>query len=137
MCPGLSTRKWSLPVICGHRMARTRHKTERINEGKSEQDNLYKVISPLQASRETVSLQRKFLVGHLNSVKVHNKNLCNKKTELRCENATRKKKGRRESFPRTASCASASLQHGVDFHLASKGRSVKDAVKAEKTGRMR
>ena len=29
-----------------------------------------------QGSRETVSLQRKFLVGHLNSSNVHNKNLC-------------------------------------------------------------
>ena len=46
-----------------------------------------------------------------------------------------REKGRRESFPRTASCASASLQRGEDFPVASKGRSVKDAVPGQEDGR--
>ena len=47
----------------------------------------------------------------------------------------REKKGRRESFPRTASSASASLQRGEDFPVASKGRSVKDAVPGQEDGK--
>ena len=63
--------------------------------------------------------------------------LCKQKknTELRCENGTGKKKGRKESFPRTASCASASLQRGEDFPVASKDRSVTDAVPGQEDGK--
>ena len=45
------------------------------------------------------------------------------------------KKGRRETFPRTASCASASLQRGGDFPVALKGRRVKDAVPGREDGK--
>ena len=49
VCPGLSTREWPLPVKCGHRMARTRHTLIQPNNGKSEQDNVYKVNSLLSS----------------------------------------------------------------------------------------
>ena len=46
-----------------------------------------------------------------------------------------KKKGRGESFARTASFASASLQRGEGFPMASTGRSVKDAVPGREDGK--
>ena len=67
---GLSTREWSLPVKCGHRMARSRHTLKKSNKGKCEQARqcLQGKLACYQASRETVSLQRKLLAKRLNSV---------------------------------------------------------------------
>ena len=85
-----------------------------------------------------MSLQRKLLATRLNSVTFHiglststirSCVLCKRqehRTEMRgCHVG---KKGDVEKRPRTASCASASLQRGKDFPVASKGRSVKGAV---------
>ena len=44
------------------------------------------------------------------------------------------RRGRKE-VPRTASCASASLQRGKDFPVASEGRSVKGAVPGQEDGK--
>ena len=39
-----------------------------------------------------------------------------------------------EKLPRTASCASASIQRGKDFPVASEGRSVKGALPGQEDG---
>ena len=60
----------------------------------------------------------------------------NENTEPRCEDVTGRK-GRKE-VPRTASCASASLQRGKNFPVASsEGRSVKGAVPGQENGKDR
>ena len=45
MSPGLSTREWPLPVTCGHPAGESATYMVKSNKGKSEQDNVCKVIS--------------------------------------------------------------------------------------------
>ena len=80
---------------------------------------------------ETTSLQRKLLATRLNSVTFH---ICLSTPEPRCENATVKQTWDIEKLPRKASCASASIQRGKDFPVASQGRSVKGEVPGQEDG---
>ena len=73
--------------------------------------------------RESVSLEWKFFVSCLNSFK-HNAIDVRKKKEVR-----------RIKVPRTASGASASLQRGKDFPVATRDMSEKAQCQAKKTGK--
>ena len=87
----------------------------------------------------SASLERKFLLGHPNSVKinvVNSKHCGTKQRKYRNETIPQCKRESRE-VPRAASCASASLQRGKDFPVASKDRSVKGAVPGQEDGKDR
>ena len=107
----------------------------RPNEGKTNSAMNARSFCFNQGPRKTVSLQRKFLVGRLNSVKFNvgkfkQCGILATKTYGRGARMPHQKQQRRsrKSKPRSASCASASLQRGKDFPMVSKRRSVEDAV---------
>ena len=102
--------------------------TIKSKKDKSEQDNVCKVISPLQASRETVSRQRKLVAKRLNSVSVHIGfvNVHNKKLCVVQATNTRNRDAR---MPRKK------WRRSKDFPVASKGRRVKDAVPGREDGK--
>ena len=77
-------------------------------------------IQDLVSQCESVSLEWKFLVSCLNSLQLIVVN----------------EKGGRRKVPRTASCASASLQRVKGFPVASKHRSERAQCQAKKTGKI-
>ena len=86
----------------------------------------------------SVSIERKILVGHLNSVQRPQFNVVwHQSVGKKGKETVPQWKRERREVPRAAYCASASSSVAKNFPVSSKDRSVKDAVPGQEDGKDR